>query len=119
MPTPQDFQSFTASVFPSPAAEVVIAKQPVLADYGREVRNAISQLPPEATRSLLGEYGLASPTLLSSIEGAILQREFAHERATREADVSRDWLNAADLHTAGIDESVASADDTWNVPPRP
>ncbi|PYG97560.1 hypothetical protein CVV67_26430 [Arthrobacter stackebrandtii] len=117
MPTPQEFQSFTASVFPSQAAETVIAKQPVLADYGRELRNAISQLPPDATRTLLGDYGQASPALMTSIEDSILLREFAHERVAQQADVSQEWLNAADTQRTGIDESAAAADDTWNAEP--
>lgn len=117
MPTAQAFQSFTASVFPSQSTETVIAKQPVLAEYGRELRNAISQLPPEATRSLLGEYGQASPALITSIEGSILDREFAHERAAQQAAVSQDWLTAADAHGTGINESAAAADDTWNMNP--
>lgn len=115
MPTAQDFQSFTASVFPSQAAEIVIAKQPVLAEYGQELRGAVNQLAPEASRALLAEYGVASPTLLSSIEASILQREFAHEHAAQQANLNQNWLNAADAHAAGIDESVAAADDIWNA----
>lgn len=117
MPTAQDFQSFTASVFPSQAAEIVIDKQPVLADYGRELRNAINQLPPEASRDLLGEYGGTTAQLITSIEDSILLREFAYERATQQADLSQDWLNAADQHRTGIDEATAAADDQWNATP--
>lgn len=117
MPSAQDFQSFTASVFPSQAAEIVIAKQPVLADYGQELRSAVNQLPPEASRALLGEYGTASPALVSGIEDAIVQREFAHEHAARQANLSQNWLNAADAHASGIDESLAAADDIWNATP--
>ncbi|MDR6712126.1 hypothetical protein J2W83_001721 [Pseudomonas hunanensis] len=117
MPTAQDFQSFTASVFPSQTAEIVIEKQSVLADYGRELRNSINQLPPEATRSLLSEYGGTTPQLVTSIENAILLREFAYERATQQADLSQDWLNAADQQRPGIDEAKVAADDQWNVSP--
>ena len=115
MPTAEAFQSFTASVFPSPEAEIVIAKQPVLADHGRELRSAINQLPPDATRSLLGEYGQASQELVSSIERSILQREHAHEQVAQQANISQDWLNGGDMHSQGIDESVAAAHDSWNM----
>ncbi|MBC3479062.1 hypothetical protein OGV25_23395 [Pseudomonas sp. P1B16] len=117
MPSAQDFQSFTASVFPSQAAEIVIDKQPVLADYGRELRSAINQLPPEATRTLLSEYGGATAQVVTSIEDAILLREFAHERAAQQADLSQEWLNAADRHGPGINEAAVAADDTWNMAP--
>ncbi|HDS1733921.1 hypothetical protein [Pseudomonas sp. BP8] len=117
MPTAQDFQSFTASVFPSQSAEVVIAKQPVLADHGRDLRSAINQLPPEASRTLLSEYGAATPALVTTIEDAILLREFAFEHAAQQANLSKDWLSDADAHTSGINESVAASNDTWNMAP--
>lgn len=62
---------------------------------------------------LLGECGQAYPTLVTSVEGSILAREFAHERAAQQADVSQDWLNAADIPTTGIIESAA--DGIWNM----
>ncbi|MDD2149429.1 hypothetical protein NPS52_02055 [Pseudomonas putida] len=65
--------------------------------------------------SLLGECGQAYPALVTSVEGSILAREFAHERAAQQADVSQDWLNAADIPTTGIIESAA--DDIWNMKP--
>ncbi|NIF27690.1 hypothetical protein F3J44_15070 [Pantoea sp. Tr-811] len=117
MPNAQDFQSFTASVFPSQTTEIVIAKQPALAEHGQELRSAINQLPPEASRTLLGEYGAATPALVGMLEDAIVQREFAHEHAAQQANLSQDWLNAADLQRTGIDESVAAADDAWNMAP--
>lgn len=117
MPNAQDFQSFTASVFPSQAAEIVIAKQPALADYGQQLRSAVNQLPPEISRALVGEYGTASPALVSGIEEAIVQREFAHDHAAQQANLNQNWLTAADRHTSGIDEAVAAADDAWNAAP--
>ncbi|MBK4987440.1 MULTISPECIES: hypothetical protein [Pseudomonas] len=117
MPTAQDFQSCTASVFPSQASEIVIAKQPVLVDYGHDLRAVINQLPPEASRMLMGEYGSAGPSLVSEIEQGILTREFAFEHAAQQANLSQDWLNAAEGHHHGIDESVAAADDAWNNSP--
>ncbi|WBM32208.1 MULTISPECIES: hypothetical protein [Pseudomonas] len=117
MPNAQEFQSFTASVFPSQTAEIVIAKQPVLTDYGHQLRSAVNQLPPEVSRALLGEYGMASPALVSGIEEAIVQREFANDHAAQQANLNQNWLNAAELHTSGIDETMAAADDTWNAAP--
>lgn len=34
-----------------------------------------------------------------------------------QAKLNQNWLNAADMHTSGIDEAVAAADDTWNAAP--
>jgi len=110
----QNFQSFTASVFPSQAGEVLVAKQPVLADYGRELRAAINQFPPEVSRSLLSEYGEPSAELITSIEDAVILREFSIERAAQEIDLDQEWLQgAAPRH---IDEANIGADDIWNAP---
>lgn len=115
MPNAADFTSFTASVFPSQAAEVVVAKQPVLADYGRELRSAINQLPPEVTRSLMSEYGSTTPETVYAVEDAILVREFAYERAAQAVGLDQDWLKEASPAHTGIDESVIGADDPWNM----
>lgn len=64
---------------------------------------------------LLGECGQAYPALVTPVEGSILAREFAHERAAQQADVSQDWLDAADIPTTGIIESAA--DGIWNMNP--
>ncbi|MDH0617476.1 UNVERIFIED_ORG: hypothetical protein J2W65_002681 [Pseudomonas parafulva] len=116
MPTAQDFHSFTAAVFPSQSAEVVLDKQPVLAAYGQDLRQVINQLPPEASRTLLGEYGAAGPELVNVVKEAILRREFASEMA-QQASPSQEWLNAAEAHRSGIDEATVAADDTWNAAP--
>lgn len=66
MASAQPFQSMTASVFPSQSAEIVIAKQPVLADYGREVRSAINQLPPDVSATCLSSTASRSRSSLLS-----------------------------------------------------
>ncbi|WP_225694466.1 hypothetical protein [Pseudomonas savastanoi] len=109
-----EFQSFTASVFPSQDGEIVINKQPVLADYGRELRSAINQLPPEVTRDLLGEYGEPTPALLTSIEDAVTLREFAIENAAKETNLDQGWLNG--VAPREIDEPNIGAEDLWNAP---
>lgn len=115
MTSAQDFQSFTASVFPSQDAEIVIGKQPVLADYGRELRSAINQLPPDVTKSLLSTYGEPSPELITSIENAVLMREFAIENAAQETNLDQGWLNGAN-NRQQIDEASIGKADTWYEP---
>lgn len=110
----QNFQSFTASVFPSQESEVLIAKQPVLADYGRELRSAINQLPPEVSRSLLSEYGEPGAELLTSIEDAVILREFSIERAAQEIDLDQEWLQG--VSPRHYDEASVGAEDLWNAP---
>lgn len=115
MTSAQDFQSFTASVFPSQESEVVIAKQPVLADYGRELRSAINQLPPEVSRSLLSEYGEPSSALITSIEDAVIMREFAIENSAQESNLDQEWLKGVPAREH-IDEQNIGEEDLWNAP---
>jgi len=114
MASAQQFQSVTASVFPSQSAETVIAKQPVLADYGREVRSAINQLPPEVSRSLLAAYREPQPQLIAQMEAAIINRELAIESAAQEANLDKQWLQGANARR--MDEARLSAEDEWNSP---
>jgi hypothetical protein len=110
----QQFQSMTASVFPSQNEEVVIAKQPVLADYGREVRSAINQLPPEVSRNLLAEYREPQPQLVAQLEEAIITRELAIENAAQGINLDQQWLQGANARR--MDEVGISAGDEWNSP---
>jgi len=112
--SPHQFQSMAASVFPSQTAETVIAKQPALADYGREVRPAINQLPPEVSRSLLAEYSEPQPQLVARLEEAIITRELAIENAGQETNLDQQWLQ--NVNAQRIDNLGLSADDGWNSP---
>lgn len=114
MASAQQFQSVTASVFPSQSAEFVIAKQPVLADYGREVRSAINQLPPDVSRNLLAEYREPQPQLVAQLEEAIITRELAIENAAQEVNLDQQWLQSANARR--MNEVGLSADDDWNSP---
>lgn len=114
MASAQEFQSVGASIFPSQDAEIVIAKQPVLAEYGREVRSAISQLPPEVSRNLLAEYREPQPQLVAQMEGAIMTRELAIENAAQEVNLDQKWLTGET--TRRMDEVGLSSDDDWNSP---
>lgn len=114
MATAQQFQGMTASVFPSQSTEIVIAKQPVLADYGREVRSVINQLPPDVARNLLAEYREPQPQLIAQLEEAIIARELAIENAAQEINLDQQWLQGAIARR--MDEVGLSADDDWNSP---
>lgn len=114
MASAQSFQSFTASVFPSQDKEVVLGKQPVMAEYGREVRASISQLPPEVSRELLADYREPSPQLVGQVENAILAREHSIEGIEQGANLDQQWLQGAAARR--MDEVGLSADDEWNAP---
>ncbi len=114
MPSAEQFQSMTASVFQSPNEETIIAKQAVLADYGREVRAAISLLPPDVSKSLLQEYKEPQPQLFAQIEDAIMSRELSIESSGQGANLDEEWLRGA--NTRRMSEIGLSADDDWNTP---
>lgn len=114
MASAHQFQSVTASVFPSQEAEIVIAKQPVLADYGREVRSALNQLPPEVSRNLLGEYREPQPQIVAQLEEAIMSRELSIENAAQETTLDQQWLQSANARR--MDEVALGNDDEWNSP---
>lgn len=108
------FESFTASVFESQQDEIVVGKQPILADYGRELRSAINQLPPEVTRDLMGDYAEPGPSLITSIENAVTMREYSIENAQQVQNLDQSWLNGAQARN--LDEQNLGADDIWNAP---
>ncbi|MEN9194438.1 MULTISPECIES: hypothetical protein [Xanthomonas] len=115
MASAAEFQSVGASVFPSQDREVVLNKQPALAEHGREVRSAINQLPPEVSQALLREYGEPSPQMIAQAESAIISRELAIESAAQEANLDKDWAVSGGANRR-MDEVGLSAGDEWNEP---
>ncbi len=111
----QEFQSFTASVLPTQDFEVILRKQAPLADHGREVRLALTQMPPEVTRELLGEYGMPKPAMVAAIESTVITRELSIENAAQEVNLDKEWLAGGGL-ARRMDEVGLSADDEWNIP---
>ncbi len=109
------FQPMLASVVASQDVEVTLGKQPIMADYGREVRTAINALPPEVSRGLMAEYREPAPQLVAQMEGAIMSRELAIENAAQEQNLDQEWL-AGGGKGRKVSESDASADDEWNTP---
>lgn len=114
MTTANQFQAFTASVFPSHDTEIVIAKQAALSEHGREVRSAVNQLPSEVSRALLGDYKELSPQMIAAAEAAIMTRELSIENAENEVGLDQSWLQSAT--TRRMDEVGLSSDDDWNEP---
>jgi hypothetical protein len=114
MASAQEFQSVTASVFPSQSEETVIAKQSVMAEYGRDVRSIINQFPPEVTHHLLSEYREPHPQLMAKVQEAIINRELAIENSAQEVNLDHQWLQGEDEGL--MDEVGFSEDDDWNTP---
>jgi hypothetical protein len=116
--TAAQFTGMIASVVSSQDAEVILGKQPILADYGREVRNALNALPPEVSRGLTRDYREPTSQLVAAIEGAIVARELAIENSSQEVTLDKDWL-AGGGGSRQIDESGLAAGDDWNSPREP
>lgn len=114
--TAMQFQPMLSSVVASQDSEVTIGKQPILADYGREVRLALNALPPDVSRDLMAEFREPTPELVSSMENAITFRELAIENATQENNLDQDWLSSGGTNRK-ISESALGADDEWNSGP--
>lgn len=118
MPSANDFQSVTASVFESPKTEVIVAKQAVLNEHGHEVKAAISQLPSNVANNLLEAYQEPSQNLVSQISNAIGTRESAINNAVQGNNLDQSWLNQGDQsaneHGKTLNESSLSAADDWN-----
>lgn len=110
------FEGMLSSVIQSQDAEIILGKQPIFAEYGREVRAAVNALPPEVSRSLLNEYREPAAQLVSSIEEAIISRELAIENASQEVGLDQQWL-AGGGNGRKISESELSAPDSWNEEP--
>jgi hypothetical protein len=112
MPHAAQFQGMLSSVLPSQDAEVILGKQPVLADHGREVRAAISAMPPEVSRSLMSEYREPTPQLVSSIEDTILMREHAIDNAEKGIGLDQQWA-AGDGPGRKLSEQSIGEKDPW------
>jgi hypothetical protein len=109
------FEPMLSTVVASQNAEVTLGKQPIMAEYGREVRNVISALPPELSRGMMAEYKEPAPQLLAQIEGSIMSRELAIENAAQEKTIDQEWLSGAGAGRK-IDESNLGGKDAWNEP---
>jgi hypothetical protein len=115
--TAMQFQPMLSSVLESQDGEITIGKQPILADYGREVRLALNALPPDVSRDLMAEYREPSQELVSAMENAITFRELAIENATQEINLDQEWLSSGAGNNRKISESTLSSDDEWNNSP--
>lgn len=110
-----DFKPVTASIFPSQTAEITLGKQHILGEHGAQVRAAISQLPPEVTRLIMGPYAEPRLSLFSATEAAIIQRELAVENAAQEVNLDKKWLSGAAPRS--MNENSVGAEDDWNLSP--
>lgn len=109
------FRPMLSSVLASQDTEVTLGKQPIMADYGREVRQAISALPSEISRGLMSEYREPAPQLVAQMENAIMSRELAIEGAAQEQGLNQEWL-AGEGAGRTISEVGLGAEDDWNTP---
>ncbi len=110
-----NFQPMLSTVVQSQDSEVNLGRQPVLAEWGREVRTGISALPPEVSRALLAGYQEPDPAFVGQVENAITVRELAIEGAQQEVGIDQDWL-AGGGQGRKMNERSLSADDDWNAP---
>ena len=114
MATAQEFKSMGISIFPSQDREIILGKQPVLAEYGAGVREAIRKLPAEVSKSLLAEYGPPSAGLITSLEQSIIAREFATEEAAKGVNLDQEWARGG--VSRRMDEVGLAEEDSWNAP---
>jgi len=115
MPRAADFRPFTAAISPSPEKEVLVAKQAVLAEHGREVRAAIRQLEPEVSGALLDHYTMPTEEAVSEIEMAIADHE-ALSAAVAAYDEAQLVDGNAPLRGNVLADGELSADDPWIRP---
>jgi len=103
------------TVLTSQDNEVILGKQPIMAEYGREVRVMLSKLPPEITKELISEYKVSTPEFSEKMEQAIMAREFVNENVAHENNLDKKWLSA---HGSGrkFSEQALSVADEWNSP---
>jgi hypothetical protein len=113
----QQFSGVIPSVIQSQSLkeEVLLSKQPVLADYGHEVRVALNQLPPEVSRSLMSAYQPIEPSLTAEIQQGIEVREQVAENAATGKNLDQQWV-AQEGVGRKIKEEEIGADDGWNIP---
>jgi hypothetical protein len=114
--TADKFEGMLSSVVQSQDAEVTLGKQPVMAEYGREVRAIVSALPPEVSQGLMNDYKEPEPQVMASMEGAIMSRELAVENVTQEVGLDKEWLSNAGAGRQ-ISENQMGASDDWNGGP--
>ena len=112
---PTQFQPMLSTIVSSQEVEVTLGKQPIMAEYGREVRNALNAFPPEVSRGLMAEYQEPAPAIVAQMEGAILAREHAIENAGQEQTLDQEWLSGGGPGRK-IREADAGAEDEWNAP---
>ena len=114
---PHDFKPFVGSaVFASQDREIILGKQAVLANVGREVRGALNELSGDIANDLVSAYKPASPQLVSAIENSILAREFSIENMESGATLDNGWANGDEGLNRRMDEAGLGADDPWNTP---
>lgn len=116
--TPDKFEGMLSSVVESQASEVTLGKQPVMAEYGREVRSIVNALPPEVSQGLMSGYAMVDPSLMTAMEGAIMARELVVDNASQEKGLDKEWLSNAGAGR-DISENDAAAGDAWNSAPAP
>ena len=113
---PGQFEGMLSSVIESQGAEVALGKQPVLADYGREVRLALNALPPEASAGLTAGYQEPGAALLGAIAHAIDTRGEAADNAAQRRGIDQQWLGTEGGARA-INEAALAGADSWNPAP--
>ncbi len=111
----QDFQGFTASVLPSQDAEVRLRKQAALSAHSNEIRLALTQMPPEVSQELLGEYAPPKLEMVAAIEATVITRELSIENASQEVNLDKEWLSGGGM-SRRMDEVGLSEEDGWNIP---
>lgn len=109
-----DFQGMISTVLQSQFNEVILGKQPVLSDYGREVRAALSALPPDVTNALMSEYRAPTLQLMDTMAAAIIQRELGIEQIEQGVGLDQEWLKGAGAGRSMSESSVGN-DDPWNL----
>ncbi len=109
------FEPMLSTVVASQSTEVTLGRQPIMAEYGGEVRKAINALPTELSRGLMAEYKEPAPQLLAELEGSIMSRELAIENAAQEKTIDQEWLSGAGAGRK-IDESNIGEKDAWLEP---
>lgn len=116
MTAAHNFQPMGASIFPSQSFEVILHKQAITADYGREVRLAVMQLPDDISKSLLAEYGEPDAGLVASVEASIIERELSLENIAAEIGLDTAYFNGA--ASRRLDErGLSEGDNDWNDGP--
>lgn len=110
---PGQFEGMLSSVIESQGAEVALGKQPVLADYGREVRLALNALAPEASAALTAGYQTPPAPLLDAMAQTIGARGEATDNAAQQRGIDQQWLGTQG-GARHINEGALAGGDSWN-----